>query len=69
MLEVMPKYRIQKEYTNWEEIEIKASSEEEALEIAESNWEDHYPLTVDAFNYTGKIEIYEVASSKKKSKS
>jgi hypothetical protein len=55
----MKTYRIQKEYTNWEEIKIEANSKEEALEKAEEEWDDHYPITVDSFNYTGEVWIDE----------
>jgi hypothetical protein len=54
---MMKTYRIQKEYTNWEEIKIEANSKEEALEKAEEEWDDHYPITVDSFNYTGEVWI------------
>jgi len=56
---MMKTYRIQKEYTNWEEIKIEANSKEEALEKAEEDWEEHYPITVDSFNYTGEYWIEE----------
>jgi hypothetical protein len=56
---MMKTYRIQKEYTNWEEIKIEANSKEEALEKAEEEWEEHYPITVDSFNYTGEVWIDE----------
>lgn len=53
----MPTYKVQKEYTNWEEISIEANSREEALEKAEEEWDDHYPITVDSFNYTGEVWV------------
>jgi hypothetical protein len=53
----MPEYRIQREYTNWEEISVEADSEEKALEIAEDEdvWE--YAIDVNSYNYTGEVWI------------
>jgi hypothetical protein len=55
----MPLYKVQREYTNWEEITIEAESEDEALELAddESLWD--YPIDVNTFNYTGEMWIGE----------
>jgi hypothetical protein len=57
--EKMPLYKVQKEYTNWEEISIEAESQEEALEKAEEEWDEHFPITVDSFNYTGETWVGE----------
>jgi hypothetical protein len=56
----MPEYRIQREYTNWEEISVEADSEEKALEIAEDEdvWE--YAIDVNSYNYTGEVWIADV---------
>jgi hypothetical protein len=55
----MPLYKVQREYTNWEEITIEAESEDEALELAddESLWD--YPIDVNTFNYTGETWVGE----------
>jgi hypothetical protein len=55
----MPKYKVQKEYTNWEEVIIEADSKEKALEIAEDEWDEFDPITVDSFNYTGDVWVGE----------
>jgi hypothetical protein len=55
----MPIFRVQKEYTNWEEVKIEADSKEEALEIAEDDWDGFDPITVDSFNYTGEVWVGE----------
>lgn len=55
----MPIYRVQKEYTNWEEVKIEADSKEQALEIAEDEWDEFDPITVDSFNYTGDVWVGE----------
>lgn len=55
----MPIFRVQKEYTNWEEVKIEADSKEEALEIVEDQWDEFDPITVDSFNYTGEVWIGE----------
>ena len=34
----MTSYRVQKEFTSWEEVIVEASSEEEALELAQETW-------------------------------
>ena len=57
----MPEYKIQKEYTNWEQIIVEADSEEEALEKAEDDeslWE--YAYDVNTYNYTGEVWIEKV---------
>jgi hypothetical protein len=55
----MPEFKIQREYTNWEEIRVEADSKEEALQIAEDEWDERDPITVDSFNYTGEEWIGE----------
>lgn len=55
----MPIFRVQKEYTNWEEVKIEADSKEQALEIAEDEWDEFDPITVDSFNYTGDVWVGE----------
>jgi hypothetical protein len=55
----MPEFKVQREYTNWEEITIEADSKEEALDKAEDEWDDHLPITVDSFNYTGETWVGE----------
>jgi hypothetical protein len=54
----MPLYKVQREYTNWEEITIEADSKEEALALAEDDpWE--YATDVDSYNYTGEMWVGE----------
>ena len=56
----MPEYRVQREYTNWEEVLIEADSPEEAEEKAMDEWDEFDPITVDSFNYTGETWVGEV---------
>jgi RNA polymerase subunit RPABC4/transcription elongation factor Spt4 len=56
----MPVYKVQREYTNWEEITVLADSEEEALaqtEDDESLWD--YAYDVNSYNYTGETWVGE----------
>ena len=55
----MPLYKIQREYTNWEEITVEADSEEHALELAdeEETWDMAYD--VNSYNYTGESWVGE----------
>jgi hypothetical protein len=51
-------YKVQREYTNWEEITVEAESEAEALEQAEDDeslWE--YAYDVNSYNYTGETWV------------
>jgi hypothetical protein len=57
----MPLYRMQREYTNWEEVKLEADSEEQALELAEDDdslWD--YAYDVNTYNYTGEVRIEEI---------
>ena len=56
----MPEYKIQREYTNWEQITIEADSEEEALEKAEEEDAWEYAYDVNTYNYTGEVWSEEV---------
>jgi hypothetical protein len=54
----VPIYKVQREYTNWEEITVLADSEEEALaqtEDDESLWD--YAYDVNSYNYTGETWV------------
>jgi hypothetical protein len=54
----MSLYKVQREYTNWEEITVEAESEEEALsqtEDDESLWD--YAVDVNSYNYTGETWV------------
>jgi hypothetical protein len=53
----MPLYKIQREYTNWEEVSVEADSEEHALELAdeEETWDMAYD--VNSYNYTGEVWV------------
>jgi hypothetical protein len=55
----MPLYKIQREYTNWEEITVEADSKEHAEELAEDDdtWDMAYD--VNSYNYTGETWIGE----------
>ena len=51
----MPEFRVQREYTNWEEITVEADTAEEALALAEDDEELWgYPRDVSTYNYTGE---------------
>ena len=56
----MPYYRVQREYTTWEEIKVEADSKEEALELVEDD-EDAwaYASDVSSYNYTGETWVGE----------
>jgi hypothetical protein len=51
----VPFFRIQREYTNWEEIKVEAKTREKALEKAQDD-EDlwGYAIDVNSYNYTGE---------------
>jgi hypothetical protein len=56
----MALYRVQREYTNWEEITVEADSAEEALSQAEDDeslW--GYAYDVNSYNYTGETWVGE----------
>jgi hypothetical protein len=55
----MPLYKVQREYSTWEEITIEADSKEEAEEKAEDEdvWE--YSIDIDSYNYTGNTWVGE----------
>jgi hypothetical protein len=56
----MPFYKVQREYTNWEEITVEAESQEEALSQAEDDesiWDMAYD--VNSYNYTGETWVGE----------
>ena len=55
----MPTFRVQREYTNWEEITIEADSKEQALELAEDEENWAYAYDTDTFNYTGETWVGE----------
>jgi hypothetical protein len=51
----MPDFKVQREYTNWEEITVEADTKEQALELAEDDdslWD--YSKEVSTYNYTGE---------------
>jgi hypothetical protein len=56
----MPEFKIQREYTNWEEIRVEADTAEEALEKAEDDetlW--NYSIDASTYNYTGETWVGE----------
>ena len=55
---IMPLFKVQREYTNWEEITVEAESEAVALEVMEEDeslWDNAYD--VNSYNYTGETWI------------
>ena len=56
----MPEFRVQREYTNWEEITVEADTQEEALDLAQDD-EDLWEQAIDAttYNYTGEYWVGE----------
>jgi hypothetical protein len=51
----MREFKVQREYTNWEEITVEADTQEEALDLAEDDdslWD--YAKDVSTYNYTGE---------------
>jgi hypothetical protein len=55
----MPEFKVQREYTNWDEIIVVADSKEEALRIAEEDWEEYNYTTVNSYNYTDEFWVGE----------
>jgi hypothetical protein len=55
----MPEFRVQREYTNWEEITVEADTQEEALDLAQDEdlWE--YAIDASSYNYTGEYWVGE----------
>jgi hypothetical protein len=55
----VPLFKVQREYTNWEETTVEADSKEDALDIAEDDnvWEFAYD--VNSYNYTGETWVGE----------
>ena len=54
----MPEFKVQREYTNWEEIIVEAETEEEALALAEDDeslWD--YATNASSYNYTGETWV------------
>ena len=54
----MPEFKVQREYTNWEQTIIEADTKEEALALAEDDedlWE--YAYDVSTYNYTGETWV------------
>jgi hypothetical protein len=54
----LPEFRVQREYTNWEEITVEADSKEQALELAEDDdslWD--YAIDASTYNYTGETWV------------
>jgi hypothetical protein len=54
----MPDFKVQREYTNWEEITVEADTKEQALELAEDDeslWD--YAVDVNSYNYTGETWV------------
>ena len=56
----MAEFRVQREYTNWEQITVEADTQEEALDLAQDD-EDLWDYANDAstYNYTGEYWVGE----------
>lgn len=55
----MPNYKLQREYTNWEQTHIEADSEEHARELADDEDTWAFAYDVDSYNYTGELYVEE----------
>jgi hypothetical protein len=55
----MPLFKVQREYTNWDEITVEAKDKEEALEKAQDDWEDYDFITASSYEYTGEFWVGE----------
>lgn len=55
----MPMYKVQREYTSWEELTIEAESKEEAEERANDEEVWAYAVDVSTYEYTGEIWVGE----------
>jgi hypothetical protein len=56
----LAQFKVQREYTNWEEITVEADTQEEALELAEDDdslWD--YATDASTYNYTGETWVGE----------
>ena len=56
----MATFKVQREYTNWEEITVEADTQEEALDLAQDDedlWE--YAIDASSYNYTGEYWVGE----------
>jgi hypothetical protein len=53
----MNSYTIRREFVVWEEAEVFADSEDEAVAIAESKWPELSPEIITHFQASGNIEI------------
>jgi hypothetical protein len=53
----LPTFRVQREYTNWEEITVEADSEEDALELAQEEEAWEYAIDASTYNYTGEYWV------------
>jgi hypothetical protein len=55
----MPFYKLQREYTNWEEVTVEADSEDNALELADEEETWNHAYDVNSYNYTGEVWVEE----------
>jgi hypothetical protein len=53
----MDSYVIRRQFTVWEEVEVFADTEDEAMDIAESKWAELSPLIISPLEPTGNCEI------------
>ena len=56
----MAQFKVQREYTNWEEITVEADTQEEALDLAQDDddlWD--YAIDASSYNYTGEYWVGE----------
>ena len=57
---IVATFKVQREYTNWEEITVEADTQEEALDLAQDDedlWE--YAIDASSYNYTGEYWVGE----------
>jgi hypothetical protein len=56
----LAQFKVQREYTNWEEITVEADTQEEALDLAQDDddlWD--YAIDASSYNYTGEYWVGE----------
>jgi len=53
----MDNYTIRKRFLVWEEVEVFAENEEDAIKTADRSWPQLSPQVVGALEFTGEYEI------------
>ncbi len=54
---MMDPYIIRREFLVWQEVEVFADSEEEAIKIVNENWAELGPVDVSHYQFTGHTQI------------